>query len=161
MLHAQGHFSFPSLLPDYCRLPAGPGAHSCRQGIPGCLFHGRFLPACFMCFMCCCSQQARIAPSGTSQVRQCWLARASCKPCTKWDSLGYPGTNDPCILSGGTTAQSTYMHDTAQHMSELLETLHGGLPPDNARPGLEPGGGLVSPRAAQFAPVSVLSSPLC
>ena len=59
-----------------------------------------------------------------------------------------------------TTAQSTYMHDTAQHMSELLETLHGGLP-DNARPGLEPGGGLVSPRAAQFAPVSVLSSPLC
>ena len=70
-------------------------------------------------------------------------------------------TNDPCILSGGTTAQSTYMHDTAQHMSELLETLHGGLPPDNARPGLEPGGGLVSPRAAQFALVSVLSSPLC
>ena len=46
-------------------------------------------------------------------------------------------TNDPCILSGGTTAQSTYMHDTAQHMSELLETLHGGLPPDNARPGLD------------------------
>ena len=70
-------------------------------------------------------------------------------------------TNDPCILSGGTTAQSTYMHDTAQHMSELLETLHGGLPPDDARPGLEPGGGLVSPRAAQLAPVPVLSSPLC
>ena len=48
MLHAQGHFSFPSLLPDYCQLPAGPGAHSCCQGIPRCLFHAWQVCACML-----------------------------------------------------------------------------------------------------------------
>ena len=124
MLHAQGHFSFPSLLPDYCQLPAGPGAHSCRQGIPGCLFHGRFLPACFMCFMCCCSQQARIALSGTSQVRQCWLARARCKPCTRWESLnwlpGEVGTSPPMIHASSQAAPQHKAHTCMTQHSTCL-----------------------------------------